>query len=93
MNSKVLVFFFSNPKRVNEPQRVLLKASADVAENLYEDRDMKIIFYAARILRASVMKLEKWTFSGSLNNIDKEQVIPKPLFFLSGAFTSHQLKM
>ena len=72
---------------MKELQRVVLKATADVslaiAEDLYEDldRDMKIIFDAARILRASVMKLEKCTFSGSLNNIDKEQVIPKPLFF------------
>jgi hypothetical protein len=78
--------FFSTPKRVNEPQRVSLKATAGVslaiAEDAYEnlDKDMKTIFDAARILRASVMKHGKWTFSGSLKEVNMEEVIPKQVY-------------
>ena len=87
---------FSKPKRVNEPQRVSLKATADVslaiAEDAYEDldKDMKILFDAARILRASVMKLGKWTFSGSLKKVDMEEVIPKQVYhFFKWCIHSH----
>lgn len=77
---------FSKPKRVNEPQRVSLKATADVslaaAEDAYEDlnKDMKILFDASRILRDSVRKLKKWTFTGSLKKEDMQEVIPKQVY-------------
>ncbi|CAH1154560.1 unnamed protein product [Phaedon cochleariae] len=74
---------FSKPKRVNEPQRISLKVSADVAlaitEEEYKDaeHDMKILHKASNILRKAVLKCEKWTFTGSFDDVNVEEVVPE----------------
>ena len=74
---------FSNPKRVREPQRVSLKAATDVAmsaaEESYQDieKNMGILFQAARILRRAVLVNENWEFTGSFEEIDIAKVVPK----------------
>lgn len=71
---------FSKPKRVNEPQRISLKVTENVTlastEGDYKDveHDMRIIHEASKNFRMAVLKCEKWTFTGSFDDVNVEKV-------------------
>ena len=64
---------FHRPKQVNESERVTIKVTRDCAIQQVEDatsdcaRNMKTLYDAALLLRKSISKSKKWSFSGTLD--------------------------
>ena len=76
---------FHKPKRVNEPERVSIKESRDVAiqlsETVNEDcaSNKKTLYDAAVLLRKSINNCTKWVFTGSLETLSKDNC-PEELY-------------
>jgi len=91
---------FHKAKRVNEPDRVSIKASRDAAISLADDvqkdanarhEDMKILYKAAAVLRNATKKADRWNFSGSFTVKDNQMTKELYSFFrwvLEGPNTS-----
>lgn len=78
---------FTDPLRKNQPQRLSLKASRDVVISQAEDRnnctsDIKTLFEAAKILRKSILKHQKWKFKGSVGAEKQHDIVPVQLALL-----------
>lgn len=78
---------FHKPKRVNEPERVSIKESRDVAiqlsETVNEDStsNTKTLFDAAVLLWKSINNRKKWVFTGSLETLSRNNC-PEELYCL-----------
>ena len=80
---------FHKPKRRNEPERVSVKKKKrDEAIRLSEDmlakcnKELKILFDAAAILRKGINRSKRWEFSGTLTEVGDE-VISEELFLFA----------
>ena len=73
------------PNRVNESERVSIKKTRDESIQMTEDQTpsigahMKTLFDAAAIIGKSITKCRKWKFTGSLENLQNENV-PAAIF-------------
>ena len=75
---------FHRAKRVNEPDRVSIKKTRDVAIQLTEeagdsDSAIRTLYAAASLLRKTMKKCKSWEFTGSLDDITEEHM-PKELY-------------
>jgi len=84
IESKIPYVEFHKAKRVNEPDRVSIKASRDAAISLADDvqkdanEDMKILYKAAAVLRNAIKTTDRWNLSGSFTVKDNQ--MPKKLY-------------
>lgn len=75
---------FHRAKRVNEPDRVSIKKTRDVAIQLTEeagdnDSAIRTLYAAASLLRKAMKKCKSWQFTGSLDDTTEEHM-PKELY-------------
>jgi len=84
IESKIPDVEFHKAKRVNESDRVSIKASKDAAISMADDvrkddnEDMNILYKAAAVLRYAIKKADRWNFSGSFTVTDNQ--MPKELY-------------
>lgn len=85
LKSQIADIEFHQAKKVNESDRVTLKKTRDAAVQQSEILDtndvceeMSILFNAASILRKHINKSDRWTFTGSFDDL-QESNIPKEL--------------
>lgn len=76
---------FHRPLKVNESERLSIRKTRDAAihlaekENTNGTEEMKLLFKAALLLREVINNCEKWVFSGSFEDISKEN-LPEELY-------------
>lgn len=75
---------FLNPIQKNQPQRMLLKSTANAVLSKLEEAsslsgNMKTLFEAASIIRKCILSTKQWHFQGSVDVDEHDKVVPGEL--------------
>ena len=85
VQSKIPDIDFHKPMTVNEPERISIKETQDVAIQLTEsmkancDDDMKVLFGAAATLQKAINRAKRWEFTRKLEEATND-IVPEELY-------------